>query len=153
MRTQISKSVIIGGAVALFLAEAGFARQTTRRSRRVRMEQVQVAGPDGKVKLTILPNAERLTFTVALGRTIVLDPSTIVMNVDGYDLSAGVVFDKVEHYEIDETYPWHGVHSPAVNRCNGVRIALQHDLSFINYVLEVRAFNDGVAFRHVIPDE
>ena len=30
------------------------------------------------------------------------------MNVDGYDLSAGVVFEKAERYRINETYPWHG---------------------------------------------
>jgi len=153
MRMGIRKCVILGLAVALSLAEAGFTRERSRRSQRVRMEQIEVTSPDGKVKFTIGPNAERLTFTVALGETPVLDPSTIVMNVDGYDLSAGVVFGEAEHYEIDETYPWHGVHSPAVNRCNAVRIALQHDLSFINYVLEVRAFNDGVAFRHVIPGD
>jgi hypothetical protein len=83
MRTEIRKCVIIGLAVALALAETGLARQrqSTRRSHRVHMEQVQVAGPDGKVKLTILPNAERLTFTVALGETTVLDPSTIVLVV------------------------------------------------------------------------
>ena len=155
MRTEIRKCIIIGLAVAMSLAEAGLARQrqSTRRSQRVRMEQVQVAGPAGKVKLTILPNAERLTFTVALGETTVLDPSTIVMNVDGYDLSAGVVFDKVERYEINETYPWHGVHSTATNNCNGARISLKHDLSFIDYVLEVRVFDDGVAFRHIIPGD
>jgi alpha-glucosidase len=114
------------------------------------MEQVQVISPDGNVKLTILPNAERLSFTVTLGSTIVVDPSTIVMNLDGYDLSSGVVFGNVERYEIDETYPWHGAHNTAVNMCNGVKISLQHDLSFIDYVLEVRVFNDGAAFRHVI---
>jgi len=153
MRTEIRKCVIIGLAAALSLAEAGFARQRTRRSQRVRMEQVQVVSPDGRVKLTILPNAERLTFTVALGQTTVLDPSTIVMNVDGYDLSAGVVFDKVERYRINETYPWHGVHSTAANNCNGARISLKHDLSFIDYVLDVRVFNDGVAFRHIVPGD
>jgi alpha-glucosidase len=115
------------------------------------MEQVQVASPDGNVKLTVLPNAERLSFTVEVGSTIVLEPSTIVMNVDGYDLSAGVVFGKVERYEVDETYPWYGTRSTAVNRCNGARISLQNDLSFIDYILEVRVFNDGVAFRHIIP--
>ena len=83
------------------------------------MEQVNVVSPDGKVKLTILPNAERLTFTVVLPETTVLDPSTIVMKVDGYDLSAGVVFDKIERYRINKTYPWHGVHSTATNNCNG----------------------------------
>ncbi|HLB73103.1 MAG TPA: glycoside hydrolase family 97 N-terminal domain-containing protein [Sedimentisphaerales bacterium] len=155
MRTEIRKCVIIGLAVAMSMAEAGVARQrqSTRRSQRVRMEQVQVTGPDGKVKLTILPNAERLTFTVELRATTVLDPSTIVMYVDGYDLSAGVVLDKVERYEINETYPWHGVHSTATNNCNAARISLKHDLSFIDYVLDVRVFNDGAAFRHIIPGD
>jgi len=39
------------------------------------------------------------------------------------------------------------------NHCNGVRISLEHDLSFTKYTLEVRVYNDGVAFRHVIPGE
>lgn len=122
----------------------------TRRSQRVRMEQVQVASPNGKVKMTILPNAERLTFTVTLGDTPVLDPSTIVMNVDGYDLSSGVVLCKVERYEINQEYPWRGKHATAVDHCNAARISIQHDLSFIEYVLEIRVFNDGAAFRHVV---
>jgi alpha-glucosidase len=117
------------------------------------MEEVQVASPDGNVKLTILPNAERLTFTVTLGDATVIEPSPIVMDLDGYDLSAGVVFGKADRYEVNETYPWYGGHSTAVNRCNGARIALGHDLSSTSYTLEVRAFDNGVAFRHVIPGE
>ena len=152
---EIGKHAMIGIAVALCLAEAGLAGQgpRTRRSQRVRMERVEVVSPDENVKLTILPNAERLTFTVTAGEMTVIEPSEIVMNVDGYDLSAGVVFGKVERYEIDETYPWYGAHSTAVNRCNGARISLVHDLSFTSYTLEIRAFNDGVAFRHVMPGE
>ena len=125
----------------------------TRRSQRVRMQEVQVTSPDGNIKFTVLPNAERLTCTVMLGSTTVLEPSPIIMNVDGYDLSAGVVFDGLDRYEVNETYPWLGARSTAVNQCNGVKISLVHDLSFARYVLEVRVFNDGVAFRHVIPGE
>jgi len=147
---------IIAIVVALCLTGIGRAQrqeQRTRRSQRVRMEEVQVVSPDGQVKLIILPNAERLTFTVTFGTATVLDLSTVVMKVDGYDLSAGVVLGNVERYEVNESYPWHGAHSVAVNHGNGVRIALRHDLSFIDYVLEVRVFNDGAAFRHVIPGE
>jgi alpha-glucosidase len=114
------------------------------------MEQVQVVSPDGKVALTILPNAERLTFTVTLGDTPVVEPSAIIMNVDGYDLSSGVVLGNVERYEINEEYPWRGKHGTASNHCNAARIRLVHDLSFTEYVLEIRVFNDGAAFRHVI---
>jgi alpha-glucosidase len=146
----------------LCLAMASFAQaqrqrppdeQRTRRSQRVRMEEVHVASPNDNIEFTVLPNAERLTFTVTLDNTTVIEPSTIVMNMDGYDLSSGVVFGRVERYEVNETYPWHGVHSTAINHCNGARIFMQHDLSFINYILEVRVFNDGVAFRHVIPGD
>ena len=155
-KSSVYTQALIGLVIALCVAQTDSVpaqagrQQRTRRSQRVRMEQVQVVSPGGSVKLTILPNAERLTFTVTSGRATVLEPSTIVMQVDGYDLSSGVVFDRVERYEIDETYPWHGAHNTAVNRCNGARIYLQHDLSFIDYVLEVRVFDDGAALRHVI---
>ena len=154
-RCRNSVLMIVSLITALCLVEANPALgqrsgASTRRSQRVKMEQVQVVSPDGNVKLTILPNAERLSFTVTHGNTVVIDPSTIVMNLDGYDLSTGVVLGNVERYEIDETYPWHGAHNTAVNQCNGAKISLQHDLSFTDYVLEVRVFNDGAAFRHVI---
>ncbi len=153
---NIALITIMGLVVVLGITETDLAQgqsSKTRRSQRVQMEQVQVTSPDGKVKMTILLNAERLTFTVTLGDTPVLDPSTIVMNVDGYDLSSGVVLGKVDRYEINQEYPWRGRHGKAVDHCNGVRIGLQHDLSFTNYVLEIRAYNDGVAFRHVIPGD
>lgn len=125
----------------------------SRRSQRVRMEQVQVASPDGQLKFTLLPNPERLTFTVTMGDTTVIEPSTLSMKLDGYDLSSGVVFGKVESFEVSEAYPWLGGFSTATNQCRGARISLEHDLSFTSYVLEVRAFNDGVAYRHVIPGD
>ena len=117
------------------------------------MKEVQVSSPDGKVKFTVLSNPERLSYTVTMGDTTVIEPSKFDMKVDGYDLSSGVSFNKLETYDIDESYPWHGAHSTAVNRCNGVKISLTHDLSMNPYVLEIRAFNDGVAYRHVIPGD
>ncbi|MBN1507531.1 MAG: glycoside hydrolase family 97 N-terminal domain-containing protein [Sedimentisphaerales bacterium] len=145
---------IMGTVVVLCLAETSPTQnrqQQSRRSQRVKMQAVQVISPDGSVKLTIGPNAERLSFTVTLRDKMVIDPSTLVMKVDDYDLSSGVVFDRVERYEINESYPWYGAHSIAVNHCNGARISLRHDLSFVDYILEIRVFNDGAAFRHIIP--
>jgi alpha-glucosidase len=141
------------GLVLAGLAQTPPPPQRSRRSQRVRMEQVQVASPDGRLKFTLLPNAERLTFTVTAAERPVLDSSTVAMIVDGYDLSTGVVLGTVERYESRETYPWHGVKSTAVSESNGARISLTHDLTFTNYVVEVRAFNDGVAYRHIIAGE
>ena len=48
---------------------------TTRRSQRVQMPPLDVRSPNGQVTLTFLPNPERVTFTVALGNTPVIEPS------------------------------------------------------------------------------
>jgi len=129
----------------------GQSQPRTRRSQRVvPMKEVQVVSPDGKVRFTLGSDPERLTWSVALEGTPVIEPSPLDMRVDGYDLSSGVIFDTLESYAVDETYPWHGAHNTAVNRCNGAKVSLTHDLSQMPYVLEIRAFNDGVAYRHVI---
>jgi alpha-glucosidase len=158
--TQIKVVLVPLVLAAVGLVQASFAQAQpqsqpakSRRSERVHMQEVQVASPDGKIKFTVLPNAERLTLTVTMADTVVIEPSPVVMKLDGYDLSSGVVFNSLERYSMDESYPWHGAHSTAVNQCNGVKLSLTHDLSFTSYTLEVRVFNDGVAYRHVIPGE
>ena len=145
----------IGAVLVLFILQPAFAQNQQQRSRRlnrvVPMQEVQVASPDGNVKFVLSPNAERMTFTVTLGGKTTIEPSPMVMTSDGYDLSAGVFFKELQRYEVNETYPWYGVRSTAINRSNGARVMLQHDLSFTDYVLDVQAFNDGIAFRLILP--
>ena len=117
------------------------------------MDEISVASPDGKLVFTLLPNAERLSFTVTLENTTVLEPSVLSLHVDGFDLASGVILGNVTRDEVNESFPWHGAHSTAVSRSNGVRVHLTHDLSFTPCVLEVRAFNDGAAYRWVVPGE
>ena len=133
------------------LIQAQNNNKKSRRSQRVvPMKEVQVVSPDGNVKFILSPNAERLTFTVKIGETTVIENSPIIMKLDWFDLSAGVVFNKIERYEINESYPWYGAKSSATDHCNGAKIYFQNDLSFIDYVLEIRAYNDGISFRHII---
>ena len=61
---------------------------------------------------------------------------------------SGVVRD-----EVKETYRWSGVRSTAVSHSNRAKLSLTNDLTSTAYTLEVRVFNDGVAFRHVIPGD
>ena len=128
-------------------------KPATRRSQRLLMPAVEVASPNGQVTFKFLPNAERLTFTVALGNTTVIDPSPIVLNLDGYDLSAGVVMSGVVRDEVKESYQWSGVRSVAVSHSNRAKLSLADDLTSTAYTLELRVFDDGVAFRHVIPGD
>src|SRR5207249_1409338 len=82
-----------------------------------------------------------------------VETSPLIMTIDGVEITAGARAraGTVEEYRVDETYPTRGVHAKAVNRCNGVRIALEHAPSTTPYILEVRAYDDGVAFRCVVP--
>ena len=124
---------------------------TTRRSQRVQMPPLDVRSPNGQVTFTFLPNPERVTFTVALGNTTVIEPSSIVLTLDGYDLSAGVVLSGVMRDAVQERYAWSGVRSTAISDSNRARLSLTNDLTSIAYTLEVRVFDDGVAYRHIIP--
>lgn len=148
---------MIGCLLACLLVASSFAQEvgrrqpTTRRTQRVvPMDEVHVLSPDGKVTFTVGSNPERMTYWVTLDHETVIEPSRLNIRMDGYHLSSGVIFRNLDRYTIDETFPWHGVHSTAVNRSNGAKISLTHDLSMTPYVLDIRVFNDGVAYRHVI---
>ncbi len=117
------------------------------------MPGFDVRSPNGQVTLTFLSNAERLTFTVTLGDVTVIEPSPIILTLDGYDLSAGVVQNGVVRDEVKERYPWSGVRSTAMSESSRAVLSLTNDLTSITYTLEVRVFDDGVAYRHVIPGD
>ena len=89
-RHALILSLVVAGTDVLWAQTAPATQQkpATRRSQRVTMPSTEIASPDGQVTFKFLPNAERLTFTVTLGNTTVIDPSPIVLNLDGYDLSA-----------------------------------------------------------------
>ena len=79
--------------------------------------------------------------------------SSLGILVDGVDLGQGVEAGKVESYRANERYACRGVHSQAINRFNGARIALRHVATRTDYVVDVRVFDDGIAFRCVVPGE
>jgi len=93
----------------------------------------------------------RLTYSVSLGGTVAVEPSRAGIVVDGKDLGDGVEIGRAESYDVDETYAWYGVHATAVNRCRGSRIALTS--AGASWTLDVRACDDGAAFRYVVPGE
>lgn len=125
---------------------------TSRRSQRVvPFEAIEVASPDQRVKFTLAGNPERLTYQVTMDGRDVIEPSSIRLVVDGFDYGAGVVFGKLERTEMNESYAWIGARNTATNRCNAATVSLTHDLAMTAFQLEVRAFDDGVAYRLVIP--
>jgi alpha-glucosidase len=116
--------------------------------------QVRVDSPDGRVRFLLSSSAQgHLEYTVTFNSKRIIDPSPVGIVVDGADLAEGAQVGQPETYKTDETYPWYGPHSTAMDKCNGARVAVKHPKTGTAYTLEIRAYNDGVAFRHVVPGQ
>ena len=115
-------------------------------------KDVSVSSPDKRLELTLLTDAsDRLQFHVAFANRTVIERSPYGFTVDAVDLGQGVQVTDVSTYRRSDSYQWRGVHSRATDACNGARIELRHTASRTALTLEVRAFNDGVAFRTLVP--
>ncbi len=106
-----------------------------------------VSSPDTTIKAIISINADRhLTIEISRNGRKILYPSPIGIVIDksdfGYDAD---IISKTE-YTINESYPWNGNHSTALNHCNGSDFKIS--TNNIIWHLNVRAFNDGVAFQY-----
>jgi alpha-glucosidase len=73
------------------------------------------------------------------------------LTVDGLDLGREIDLSKVERYKIFTTYLSRGVHAQAIDHCNGTRVEVTHRASGTKYTIEARAYNDGIAFRYLVP--
>ena len=115
-------------------------------------DAIRVTSPNGAIEIALLPaDGSRLTYGVTFRNRPVIEVSPLGILVDGVDLGQGVEAGKVESYRANEHYPSRGVHSQATNRFNGARIALRHSASGTDSVLDVRVFDDGIAFRYIVP--
>jgi len=113
---------------------------------------VTVTSPDGRVRFVLSPGAQgHLQYTVTFNSRNIIDPSRLGIIVDKVDLADGAQIGSAETYKVNETYPWFGAHTPAVDNCNGAKVALARPQTSTSYTLEIRAYNDGVAFRHLVP--
>lgn len=144
MRNSCTRRVFLSTALAAPFA--GFAIRFQR--------PIIIAGPDGRIEFQLLTaEAGRLSYSVAFRKRAVIETSALGMIIGGADLCQGVEIGGMERYRVNERYAWRGNHSEAVNRCNGARLSLRHAASGANFTLEVRAFNDGAAFRFIIPGD
>jgi len=110
--------------------------------------ETQVTSPDGSIQIHVMCGGQ-LSYEVGLKNQTVIEPSRLIFSLDGKEITSGPAIGEIKTYRINETYPCRGVHSQAVNNCNGAVVALKSGA--VNYSLEIRAFNDGVAYRFIVP--
>ena len=115
---------------------------------------IDVAGPDGKVVASVsVDPSGRLTYRVFRNRVAVVEDSPMGITLDGKDLGANVSLGKPARSVINEKYAWRGVKPEAVNHCNEAKIPIIEKDGSTTWTLELRAFNDGFAYRYVVPGE
>jgi alpha-glucosidase len=114
------------------------------------VKAVDVTSPDGQIQFRLLTNAPALHYEVSFRGRLVIERSALGIWVDNIELSAGAMIAKTTPVQRQETYPARGIHRVATNHFNGADLRLKHR-SGMEYILQIRSFDNGVAFRHVIP--
>lgn len=120
-----------------------------------RAQSPQIASsPDGNVRAIVSTTDEgHLQYRVEFKGTDIIEPSRLGITVDGVNLGSAVELSAVETSVVDQRYATRGNHNVAHDHCNVVSISVTHKSSERHYTLEFRAYDDGVAYRYVVPSE
>ena len=114
-------------------------------------EGITFKSPNGQVGFILSASGPQLRYRATRASQLAIELSHLVMLVDGVDICEGSTILKVDRYRINENYLTRGGHSRAMNSANGARISCRHDRTGTQFIFDVRVFNDGIAFRFVIP--
>lgn len=144
-KEQYSRRTFIAGALAVPVLISEISASSSISLPR----NVSVNSPDRNVvfKLEAQP---KLNYAVTLNKQTAIEQSFPSMLIDGIDVNEEITITKIQSYKVSEKYPWRGVHSEAVDQCNGIKLFIKHNKSKIEYIFEARAYNDGVAYRHIV---
>ena len=113
---------------------------------------VTVSSPDGTVQASISVVSGRLTYSMTRGATTVVENSPMGVTVSGTDLGNGLTSDNLgtaTSSTIDNTFNWDGNSTTIRNYCTECTIPVNHPSRA--YSLVVRAYNNGLAFKYVVP--
>lgn len=111
-------------------------------------DTTHIQSPDGAVHFKLFQQAHELSYAITFNGETIIEPSPLIMSVDRNSVTKNTTVIKAERYKVNETYEWRGVHSKAINQCNGAKIIIKNKQE---YTFEVRVFNNGAAFRIIIP--
>lgn len=108
--------------------------------------------PDSKIRAAFRKNGQHLAYEVTFRGKTVVELSNLGINIEGSDLGESLLLaGKPRFSEYKESYTTRGVHTNAVNHFCEVVVPLSGGSNQIRWSLEVRAFNDGVAYRYRVP--
>lgn len=127
----------------------------------VRTSPVTLASPGGRAEIVFSTapgpgGASALSYKVSFAGRPVLDWSRLGLEFQGAPaLGGNVAIVSAQTGSADETYRTpHGKANPVRNHYNSALIELREQARpFRSLAIEARAYDDGVAFRYLIPDQ
>jgi alpha-glucosidase len=115
-------------------------------------ESIILKSPSETVRAEILSKGGQLVYSVQFNDQTIIDKASIGIVVDEVDYSKSQFEpDNVKTETVDQTYPILGVKSTARNYYNGTTVPLTAKGVNGKWVLEIRAYDDGFAFRYILP--
>ncbi len=103
--------------------------------------------PDKKISFNLSVQHNQLFYSVDFNKNEVIEPSLLDLMVNEKPLVNNIFIGKITKINIDETYSYRGVHNNAINKYAGAKISIGNSIPF---QLEVKVFNDGIAFRYLV---
>ncbi|TVT43075.1 glycoside hydrolase family 97 protein [Hymenobacter setariae] len=110
-----------------------------------------ILSPDKRLALTLSFAGDQLQYKILFRGKPVIEPSALGLQLGTQLVGRGQAFGPVQRTSFSETYAWRGVHSQATNAYNQASLPVTPTASAAAFRVEARVFNDGVAWRYVVP--
>jgi alpha-glucosidase len=119
-------------------------------------KKVQLASPDGNIVFTLATNENIPSYSVMYKRSRLIENSSLNLDIEGQGMLQKTFISKTTlTKDVNENYTLVvGKASRVNNHYRQVIISLADKINKDNKIdIEVRAFNDGVAFRYLFPKQ
>jgi alpha-glucosidase len=118
------------------------------------VHNIEVESPNGRQRVAVHVSDDGVRYSIQDGKRVLIEPSPIVVQLNGTGpLTSGATVERMTRDEVDETseLPW-GKSSRIRNHYRGATARLKGGRD-VQWDLEVRAFDDGIALRYGIPKQ
>jgi|GEM_PF-3465006 len=113
-----------------------------------------LCSPDKKVIVLIVKDTSGiLRYSVKRSGVQVITPSALGITINNNNLGPNATFISESRKVVDEKYPWRGVKSEVRNNYCSRELNLRNSASSTDWKIEARAYNDGIAFRYIVPGQ
>lgn len=113
-----------------------------------KIKTVKIFSPDKHITFSLNKFADKYYYTISYDKNQVIKESNLGLVLTSKQIEFNVPVFTIDKYEKKESYVTRGVHSLAKNNYKAAKI--QFIANEVTIILDVRVFNDGVAFRYLI---